>query len=100
MEQSLPRSEDIEAAMALVNEHPLLRNDKITKRAIERGTGANGMPVDLDRFVETRGAFLELEDARKKLQRARDTDPGILDAIVVSSVRPDLERYLDGDILT
>ena len=28
----------------------------------------SGQPINLDRFVETRGAFLELEAARKKLQ--------------------------------
>lgn len=98
MEQPMsgsPRPEDIQAAMALVDEHPLLKNDPITRNAIEKGIGANGKPVNLDKFVETRGAFLELEEARRKLKEIGDEDPDILDAIVVSSVRPDLEKYIN-----
>ena len=95
MEQIAPRPEDVAAAMALVNENPRLKNDAIIRQAIEKGIGANGQPISLDRFVETRGAFLELEAARKKLQEARDTDPETFDAIVVSSVRPDLEKYIN-----
>jgi hypothetical protein len=85
--------ESVEAAMALVAEHPLLKKDPIIMRAIKDGIGANGKPIKrLGEFVESRGAFLELEEARKKL---RGVNPEILDAIVVHSVRPDLERYIN-----
>lgn len=96
MEENLQsNNENVEAAMALINEHPLLKNDPLTKQAIEKGIGANGKPIDLDKFVQTRGAFLELEYAMKKLKRASVEDPEILDAIVVSSVKPEIEKYLE-----
>lgn len=95
MEQISSKPEDVQAAKALANEHPLLKDDPITKQAIEKGIGANGQPVDLDKFVETRGAFLELEEAIKKLKKATIDDPDIIDSIVVSSVKPEVEKYLE-----
>jgi len=90
------RPEDHDAAMALIIEHPLLKDDPITKRAVEQGIDANDNPLkDLAEFVQARGAFLELTSARDRLRNLRDGDPELLNSVVTSSVRPDLEHYLN-----
>lgn len=95
-QQPASRPQDIDAAIALINEQPLLREDPITRRALEEGIGANGKPItDLAHFVEARGAFLELESAANRLRKARGLNPEILNAIVVSSVKPEVEKYIN-----
>lgn len=95
-QQGHSRPEDIEAAVALVEEHPLLKDDAITRRAMKDGIGADNKPIDdFAKFVEGRGAFLELFEFRDKLRKLRDGDPEILGSIAESSLRPDLENYIN-----
>ncbi|KKQ77953.1 MAG: hypothetical protein A3A96_04240 [Candidatus Zambryskibacteria bacterium RIFCSPLOWO2_01_FULL_39_39] len=91
-EKNVPRPEDIEAAMLLIKEHPLLRDDLLTKQVLERGIGGHGKPVNIDEFVETRGAFLELEQLKDRLQTIKNGNPNVYEAAVVHSVRPDTEK--------
>lgn len=90
-----PGSEDVIAAMALAKEHPILKDDPITKRAFEEGVDASGNPVNWPKFVQGRGAFLEMESARNRLKRMIDEDPELANSIVVNSVRPDLEKFIN-----
>jgi hypothetical protein len=92
MEQNSPRPEDTEAAMALINEHPLLNQDPYAKRVAESGTADNGEPIDIGNFLAARAAFLEKESAETRLAASERKDKKSYDVAVVSSVRPDLEE--------
>lgn len=81
-------SKDKEAAMALLNEHPLLSHDPYAKRVVETGVADTGKPVDIGNFLVARKAILEMEAMKSKDQAAYD-------AAVVYSVRPDKEKYIN-----
>jgi hypothetical protein len=86
LEQQPSKQQDLEAAIALMKEYPLLKNDGLTKQVLETGIGGNGKTIeDLDKFVMTRGIFLELENIKK-------SNPDLYDAAVIHSVRPDQEK--------
>lgn len=79
---------DQEAAMALLNEHPLLSHDPYAKRVVETGVADTGKPVDIGNFLAARKAFLEMEAAKQKDANAYDA--AVIN--VINSVRPDLEN--------
>lgn len=76
---------DQEAAIALLNEHPLLSHDDYARRVIDTGVADNGKQVDIGDFLAARGAILEIDAVRKK-------NPDAYDAAVINSVRPDQEK--------
>ena len=78
--------------MALINEHPLLRNDGYAKRVVETGIADNNRKVDIGDFLAARSAVLEMQNAEKKMREAKRRNPDAYDAAVINSVRPDLEN--------
>lgn len=92
MEEFSPRPEDTEAAMALINEHPLLKEDSYTKRVIETGLADNGKPIDIGDFLAARSAVLEIKAAADRMDEIKIKNFDAYDAAVINSVRPDLEK--------
>lgn len=94
MEEFKP--EDQEAALALINEHPLLSQDPYAKRVVESGLADNGEPVtDIGNFLAARAAWLDKESAEVRLAASENKDKKSYDAAVISSVRPDLEKFIN-----
>ena len=91
IEQMAPRPEDIQAAMALINENPLLSRDPYAKRVAESGQADNGETVDVGDFLSSRVAVLEKWDAEARLLASERKNKRAYDAAVISSERPDLE---------
>lgn len=79
-----------------VTTHPSLTGDEITERALNEGIDAREREIaNIKTFLEARDAFLTIENAKRKLQMIKAGDPEILNAVVVNSVRPDLEKWLN-----
>lgn len=86
------RPQDVEAARALLEENEFLRKDPYARRVVEAGGVVdNGEVVDLGDFLSARLGILE--ENKEKMAAAKTRNPQAFQkAMVVSSVRPDLEE--------
>ena len=86
-------NEDMEAALALVNENHLLKNDPYAKRVVESGGIADsGQKVDIGDFLSARLAVLEMSQAEGKVAAAKMKNPEAYE--VAYSVAPQVEASL------
>jgi 2-keto-4-pentenoate hydratase len=94
--ESRSSSDEKEAAFALLNEHPLLKNDAYAKKVVEEGGLVdNGNIVDVGDFLAARVAVLESDEANAKVAAAKQRNPRAYNAAVIHSVAPHLERNLE-----
>ena len=85
------RPEDQNAARDLLMADAFLRNDPYAQRVVETGKADNELSIDVGDFLAARSAYIQQELAKEKLSKI---NPEMV--TVVSSVRPDLEKYAEG----
>ena len=90
MEEANVNPSDQEAAMAIINGHPFLSHDNYARKVVEDGGKvASGKIVDMRDFLTAKGAILEMDAIKEKDPIAYEA------AMVVSSVRPDVEKWIN-----
>lgn len=87
------REEDIGAARELIAESEYLSKDDFAKRVIENGGQLEDGSIvkDIGDFLKARQDYLMSEVSKARFEGRVRNNP---DLIVVSSVRPDIEKFL------
>lgn len=89
-ELSAQENEERAAAREILMNDEYLRSDAYAQRVVERGVADSGVQVNLKEFLNGRRAFIEQQVAGVRLSRINPETVQI-----VSTVRPDIEKYLE-----
>ena len=95
MKPNSNRPEDFKAARKMLEEDEWIKNDPVAKKVLENeGMTEAGYEVDIGDYLAARSALLEKNEEKMAAMEKKNPD-AYRAAMVVHSVRPEAEKWLE-----